>query len=272
MELVKKYYFIFQRRIKKLLKLLPPLLTRDIKERYAGSVFGLLWTFIQPMLFIILYWLVFAQILKIRINTDTGEIPFFAFMLSGILPWFAFQDGVFRGASSIIDKRHIIKKLIFPIELFPLSSVISSFIHYGVGIILFITGYFIWKGEASIIQVIFIIILICIQIILATGLSLLLASLSVYMRDIIHILGVVLQVIFYMSTILYPLSAVPESLKPIIMINPLTALTEAYHDSILYGKYPETAMFYYLILTTFSVFILGVYVFRKLKKGFADVL
>ncbi len=270
--MVKSFLLSFQKRSIKLFKLLPPLLSRDIKERYAGSVFGLLWTFIQPVLFIVLYWLVFAKILKIRIHTNTGEIPFFVFMLSGLLPWFAFQDGVFRGASSIIDKRHVIKKVIFPVELFPLSSVVSSFIHYSFGIILFISAYFIWKGEVSVIRIIIFILLLCIQILFTSGLSLLLSSLSVYIRDIIHILGVALQVIFYMSTILYPLSAVPEKLKIIIMINPVTVLTEAYHDVILYNKYPEIFMLSYLLLTTFSIFIAGVFLFRKLKKGFADVL
>ena len=92
-------------------------MARDIKERYAGSVFGILWTFLQPFLFILLYWLVFSQILKIRIRADTGEIPFIAFLLSGLLPWFVLQEGVVKGASSIIDKRHVIKKVIFPLQI-----------------------------------------------------------------------------------------------------------------------------------------------------------
>lgn len=259
-------------KIKKLYKLLPPLLARDIKERYAGSLLGVFWTVLQPALFVSLYWIVFSQIMKIRVQSDTGDVPFFAFMLSGLLPWFAFQDGVFRGASSIIDKRHVIKKVLFPVELFPLSSVMSSFIHYGTGIVLFLAGFFIWKGDVSPVLLLIVLSLICVQILLASGLSLLLAALSVYMRDIIHMLGVALQVVFYMSTILYPLNAVPERLKPLIMLNPVTALTEAYHNTILYGKYPETFSLLYLLFVTLFIFFLGVYVFRRLKRGFTDVL
>jgi lipopolysaccharide transport system permease protein len=257
---------------KKIYKLLPPLLSRDIKERYAGSVFGVFWTFMQPLLFVLLYWLVFARILKIKIHTDTGEVPFFAFMLSGILPWFALQEGLFRGASSIIDRRHIIKKVIFPAELFPLSSVMSSFIHYGIGIVAFVTGFFIWKGEVSLRQVFLILLLLCLQILFTSGLSLLFAALSVYIRDIIQILGVALQVIFYMSTILYPITSVPWNLKRFIVLNPVTALTESYHNVILFNRYPESGDIIYLMCFTVILLLGGIFTFRKLKSGFADVL
>jgi ABC-type polysaccharide/polyol phosphate export permease len=269
---VKEYLSVTEGRIKRVYKLLPPLLMRDIKERYAGSVMGIFWTFIQPLLFILLYWLVFARILKIRIQADMGEIPFFAFLLTGLLPWFALQEGVIRGASSIIEKRHVIKKVMFPAELFPLSSVISSFIHHSVGIIVFLLIFFLWKGSVSITQILFIIILLTMQISLTSGLSLIFSSLSVYIRDIIQIIGVGFQVAFYMSTILYPLKSVPADLKFIILLNPATSLTEAYHNVILFDRLPETGGMLYLSLVTVISVMGGVYLFKKLKRGFSDVL
>jgi ABC-type polysaccharide/polyol phosphate export permease len=259
-------------RIKKLYKLLPPLLSRDIKERYAGSVLGIFWTFLQPLLFILIYWMVFSQILRIRIQTDTGDIPFIAFLLSGLLPWFALQEGVLRGASAILDKRHVIKKVLFPVELFPLASVMSAFIHHGVGIVLFLLGFFIWQGSVSFLQISFIIVLISLQILLTSGLSLFFSSLSVYIRDITQILGVVFQVLFYMSTILYPITSVPETFKGIILLNPFTVFTEAFHNVILYNRYPGTGNMIFLLCMTAAIFFGGIYIFRKLKKGFADVV
>lgn len=259
-------------RIKKLYKLLPPLLLRDIKEKYAGSVIGIFWTLLQPLLFILLYWLVFSQIMRIRIQTDTGEIPFIAFLLSGLLPWFAFQDGVLRGASSIVEKRHIIRKVIFPAELFPLSSVMSAFIHHGIGIIVFLFAFFLWRGHVSAIQLSAVIGLLSLQILLTSGLSLLLSSLSVYLRDITQVLGVAVQMIFYMSTILYPITSVPKQLRLFILLNPVTSLTEAFHNVILYGKSPGTGNIIYLTVVTAASLVSGIYLFRKLKKGFADVL
>lgn len=259
-------------RIKKLYKLLPPLLSRDIKERYAGSALGIFWTILQPLLFILIYWMVFSQILRIRIQTDTGNIPFIAFLLSGLLPWFALQEGVLRGASAILEKRHVIKKVLFPVELFPLASVMSAFIHHGIGMILFLSVFFIWSGGISFLQISFIIVLISLQILLTSGLSLFFSSLSVYIRDITQILGVVFQVLFYMSTILYPITSVPETFKGIILLNPFTVFTEAFHAVILYNRYPGTGNMIYLLCLTAAILFGGIYVFRKLKKGFADVL
>jgi len=259
-------------KLKKLFRLVPPLFIRDIKERYAGSVMGVFWTFLQPLLQILLFWLVFSQIMKIRIRVDTGEIPFLAFLLSGLLPWFALQEGVIRGASSIVDKRHIIKKVIFPAELFPITAVTSSFAHHGIGFLIFLVVYFIWKGDISLFQIYFTAGLVFIQIVLTTGLSFIFSSLTVYLRDIAQVLGMVMQALFYMSTILFPITAIPDKLKFFISINPATALSEAYHNVILYNRLPETGSLIYLNVVTVFVFIAGVYLFRKLKKGFADVL
>ena len=263
---------MFIDRIKKLYKLLPPLLLRDIRERYAGSTMGVFWTFLHPLLFILLYWLIFSQILKVRIPTDTGEIPFFAFLLSGILPWFALQEGVLRGASSIVDKRHILKKVIFPAELFPLASVISAILHNCIGIIIFLVVYFFWKGAVSPLHLFAIVGLLLLQTVLASGLSLLFSALSVYLRDITQILGIAFQVVFYLSTILYPITSVPERFRAVILLNPFTTLAEAYHDVILYGRYPELGSMGYLLVITIGTASAGIYIFRKLKGGFADVL
>lgn len=259
-------------KIKKLYKLLPPLLVRDIKERYAGSLIGVFWTILQPVLFVSLYWIVFSQIMKIRVQTDTGDVPFFAFLLSGILPWFAIQEGITRGASSILEKRHLIKKVIFPLELFPLLSVLSAFIHYGIGIIIFLCMFFVWTGSVSLLQIFGIAFLMLLQLFLASGLSLLFSALTVYIRDITQILGVAFQVLFYISTILYPLTSVPERLKIFVQLNPITAMAEAYHSVILYNKIPELYGMIYLVSFTVLSGASGLWIFRKLKRGFADVL
>lgn len=259
-------------KLMKLCKLLPPLLIRDIKERYAGSTFGILWTILQPLLFILLFWLVFSKIIRIRIPSDTGDIPFIAFLLSGLLPWFALQEGVTRGVSSIVEKGYIIKKVLYPYELFPLSAVLSSFIHHGIGFFVFLLVFFLYKGSILFFQIPLIIALLLCQLLLTVGVSLLLSALAVYLRDILHIIAVAFQAVFYLTTILYPITAVPEELKPIICLNPFTMLIESYHNVILFGKYPEMSHILYLLIFTSVVFISGYYIFRKLKRGFVDVL
>jgi len=259
-------------KLMKLYKLLPPLLMRDIKERYAGSAIGVFWTFMQPLLFILLYWLVFSQIIKMRIHTDTGEIPFFAFLLSGLLPWFALSEGIVRGASSIVEKGYIIKRVLYPSELFPISAVLSSFIHHGIGFLVFLVVYFVSRGGIALFQIPAIGGLLLLQLMLTIGFSLFLSALSVYLRDILQILGIAFQALFYLTTILYPMTSVPKSLRRFIDLNPFTSLIEGYHNVILYGKYPEVSHIFYIFLTTVIAMLSGVFIFRKLKKGFADVL
>ena len=264
-----KMWFV---RLKKLYALLPPLIVRDIKEKYAGSAAGVLWTVMQPLMTIILFWLVFSKIMKIRIHVDTGEIPFLPFLLSGLLPWFAIQEGVMRGASAIVDKGYIIKKVFYPSELFPLSAVLSSLIHHGVGFFIFLAAYFVITGVTSLFQLPMIMALLLMQGILTAGLAFFLSALSVYIRDILQALGLLFQAVFYMTTILYPIQQVPEGLKPVVLMNPFTLLMEAYHSVILYGRQPDIGSFAYLFFLSVAVFAIGLYVFRRLKAGFADVL
>lgn len=253
-------------------KLLPPLLVRDIKERYAGSAIGIFWTFMQPLLFILLYWLVFSQIIKMRIHTDSGEIPFLAFLLSGLLPWFAIQEGILRGASSIVEKGYIIKKVLYPSELFPISAALSSLIHHGIGFLIFLLVFFISRGGITLFQIPALGVLLLLQIMLTIGVSLLLSALAVYLRDILQILGIAFQALFYLTTILYPMTSVPKSLKRFIDLNPFTSLIESYHNVILYGKYPEISNMLYISATTVIAMLSGILIFRRLKRGFADVL
>jgi lipopolysaccharide transport system permease protein len=259
-------------KLKKLYMLLPPLVVRDIKEKYAGSSIGVFWTFIQPLLVILLFWLVFSKIMKIRVPAGTGDFPYLPFLLSGLLPWLALSDGIMRGASSIVDKAYIIKKVFFPPELLTVSVVVSSLIHHGAGFLIFLTAYFVITGSVTMLQIVALIILLAVQFLLTVGLALILASLSVYIRDILQIISVILQALFYMTTILYPISAVPETLRQIISLNPFTALIEGYHEVILFGKMPEIFTLLYLGVTVAVSLTAGRMLFRRLKQGFADVL
>lgn len=259
-------------RFNKLYRLLPPLLIRDIKERYAGSVIGIFWTFLQPLLFMIVFWLVFSQIIKIRISVETGEIHYLPFLLSGLFPWFALQDGVIRGASSIVEKGFIIKRVFYPSELFPITAVITSFIHHGTGFLIFLIIFFAVKGGIAFFQIYTLVFLFILQIIVAIGLSLFLSALSVYLRDILQVLGVIFQALFYMTTVLYPMSSVPAGLRTIVGLNPFNSIIEGYHSVILYSRYPDIGDMFYLLIFGGISLLLGSVCFRRLKKGFTDVL
>ena len=176
------------------------------------------------------------------------------------------------GAHSIVNKANIIKKVFFHVWLFPLSSVVSSAIRHGITFLIFLIIFFMHQGMPSLYQIGFLLFLFSFQIILTTGIVFILSSLTVYIRDVLQMLGISLQVLFYLTTILYPFQSVPEKLKIFLYFNPVTPIIESYHAVILYAKIPSLFQIIYIMSLSFFCLFIGRFVFRRLKQGFADVL
>lgn len=256
--------------IKKHVTLTLHVVSRDIRERYAGSYLGIMWSFLYPIFFMLVYWFVFSKIM--RFKGPTSDDSYLPFLLSGLFPWFAIQEGIIRGTSSIVEKGYIIKKILLPHELFPISANVSALIHHGIGFVIFLVSYSLWKGLLSFEVFFFLPVMVIIQLIFSIGWSLLLSSIAVYFRDLIQIIGIVLQGIFFLSPILYPQSAFPKGLEFIANLNPLTPLLEGYRTVIIFGKLPEPSGILYFFAFSLIVAVIGLFTFRRLKTGFADVL
>ncbi|NJN47579.1 MAG: ABC transporter permease [Candidatus Competibacteraceae bacterium] len=183
-----------------------PFVWRDIREQYAGSWGGVIWSVCQPLFLIFLYWWVFSKILRVRIPMaeGAGSLPFIVFLLSALLPWFAFQDGLIKGTSAIIGHRDVVKKVHFPVIIFPVAAVIAACINHGIGYAIFLVGFFVWQNHISFEQLTAIVAILMVQIFFTAGLAVLLSAIAVYLRDVIQIIGLVLPAFFYTSPILYP--------------------------------------------------------------------
>jgi homopolymeric O-antigen transport system permease protein len=253
-------------------RLLPPLFVREVKERFAGSAFGLAWAILQPLFQILMFWFIFSQVMRIRIKADTGEVPFIAFLLSALLPWFALSEGALKGASSIVEKGYLIKKVFYPTELFPISAVLTAFFFHGIGFVLFLAGYALHTGGPQPACLAGLALIMVLQFFFTAGLALFFSSMAVYVRDILQILGIVLQVLAYTTTIFFPLNSIPAAMRPFISLNPLTPLIEGYHSIVIYQRLPGAEQFLFVGVLSLTVFSLGAFFFRKLKRGFADVL
>jgi len=251
-----------------------PFVWRDIREQYAGSLGGVIWSVCQPLFLIFLYWWVFSKILRVRIPIaeGAGSLPFIVFLLSALLPWFAFQDGLMKGTSAIIGHRDVVKKVHFPVIVFPLAAVIAACINHGIGYGIFLVVFFIWQNHLSIEQLTAIAAILMLQIFFTAGLAVLFAAIAVYLRDVIQIIGLVLPALFYTSPILYPLSLVPENWQSWVSLNPFTLFAEAYHHAVLDGGWPTLSTSVLLILLAGSALWGGKTIFRRLQPGFSDVL
>jgi ABC-type polysaccharide/polyol phosphate export permease len=249
---------------------------KDIKSRFAGSLLGVFWLFVQPMCFIVIYFFVFSTVLKIRLSSGTGTQSFLVFLLTGLFPWMGFQEGCMRAATSIIDNGEAVKKIPFPLESLPLGVIISAACMHLTALVIFVIGYgvYLWIKSHTFLPltVLFLPVLMFLQILATLGIGLFLAGICTYLRDLIQVFNLLFQVWFYATPIVYPIYMIPKKLQPFVKMNPLTGLTELYRDVILKGKLSFEVYKGWSIVFVLLALWLGIKVFKRLKLGFADVL
>jgi len=252
------------------INLLYYLLKKEIKSLYIGSALGMLWIILRPLLIIAVFWLVFSEIMKVRPYAGKVNVPYIVFMLSTIFFWFGFQEGIMRASTSVIDKGEIIKKVYMPIEVFPVVSVLSSYFNHIIGsVIFFFVMAVLYSPSVMWVLVIPVIVL---QILFSLGFGFLLSSLAVYVRDIPQIMNIIMQGLFFLTPIVYPVDNVPEKVRFLFYLNPMTYFVKTYQDLIIFRVFPHYLNIMLLFVFSIATFFIGLKVFRKLKEGFADVL
>lgn len=261
--------------IKTLAKLTFYFSKRELINRGAGSVIGIGWAFIQPMVMVIIYIFIFSIILKIKVGSKTHPTSFALFLLAGFIPWAQFQETLIRSSTIILENRDAVKKIAFPVESTVSGVLLSIHTMYSVPFAIF-TLYCLTKLPNTTVSTAYLLFqlltIYLLQGIFCLGLSLMLASLTVYVRDIPQALFPTLQVWFYLTPIVYPLRMVPSKFQWIIKLNPWTYLVEGYRSSLLYGSKIELQSTL-IHATIFAIILIsGLMVFEKLKEGFPDVL
>ena len=236
---------------------------KDIRGKYKGSFLGVLWSFINPLLSVVVYAIVFHYIMRFNIN------HYLIYLISGIIPWTFFTTSVNMGMNSILFNSEIIKKVYFPRVILPISSVTSGLINFLISCIIVIL-FAIFSGVGISIYLFMLPIVIIIQYIFTLGIVFILSALEIYVRDIEHIINFLISMLFYVTPILYTPSYVPEKFAWILKINPLAYIIEAYHSIIYYKTIPNMGDLG--VILTISIFILfaGYKIFDKLQKGFAE--
>jgi len=246
-------------------ELLKTNIKKDIGGKYKNSFLGVLWSFINPLLQIVVYALVFQVILRSNIEN------YAVYLCCALIPWQYFSNIVIRGAAVVIDNGNIIKKVYFPREILPISIVTSEGVNFLISTII-ILGFVLVSGIGLSINIVFYFLILAIQYIISLGISLIVSSLTVYFRDLLHILGVFMQLLFYATPIVYSIKDVPPGFQWLLKLNPMTYLIEGYRE-IFYSK--TLPNFRHLIMALIMGIILcmmGYVLFRKLEKGFAEEL
>lgn len=248
--------------------LLKELVKRDFQGRYAGSVLGFVWSFVQPLWTLVLYYFVFSTILQLSpLGERTGNFAFFLF--AGLLPWLAVHEGILRGATAITDSAALVKKLSFPSEVLVLAVILAALVHEAIAAGLFL-AVLAMAGELSLGSLPVLLVALPLQVALTLGLALLLAAVNVFFRDVSQLLGMVLNAWFFLTPIVYPLALVPERFRGWVELNPLTALVGLYRHALFgpVGQWPGGVAA--LCGTAVVVLSIGWWTFRRLKPHFVD--
>lgn len=253
--------------------LIGQLIKREVGQRYRGSYLGVLWSFITPLLMLAIYTFVFSVIFKSswKMGTETPIGEFALTLFAGLAAFNLFSEVVNRAPTLILTVPNYVKKVVFPLEILPVVAVGSALVNSIITATLVIIGSVLLLGRIS--PSIFLLPLAYLPLcLLCLGLGYFLASLGVYIRDIGQGISVVVQMLFFLSPVFYPVSAVPEPFRSVILINPLTLILTEFRQILLWGEMLNLRAWGPWLIFTVVFAILGYIWFMKTKNGFADVM
>lgn len=240
---------------------------RDLKVRYAGSVLGPLWIILYPLALTLISTLIFSFVFR----GEVGNTPYFLFVMLGFISWIYFSRTISHSTSSLVYNRALIVNAKFPKESIIISTAISKLIDYSLGFIIFFILFSFMQQEIKMVSLLFLPLIILLQTLFQLGISFITSALNVYFRDVQNIVDIVLQIAFYGTPILYPLSILPPHIQAIIRLNPLTQIIMLYRE-ILFEHRVNISRFSTTFLVAVAVFIAGIIVFKRLEGKFAELI
>jgi lipopolysaccharide transport system permease protein len=249
--------------------LIQSLVARELKARYRGSLLGFFWSFINPLLLLLVYSFVFTVVLP---GQHPEEIqPYALFLFCGILPWTWFSSSLSEAANSLMAGGNLIKKVLFPAEILPIVAVLANMMHFffGLPILLLFLVYF--GTTITIVEVLWFPVVVAVQLILTLAIGLILAALTVHFRDIKDILSNLLTFWFFATPIIYPMHMAPGISKALLNLNPFAHLAVSYQEILFYdGPFGHWRWLLALAAGSVLLFLMGYFLFDRLRDSFAE--
>lgn len=241
------------------------LVWRDLKVRYKGTVLGVGWAVLQPLLLMVTFTLLFGVLIKI----PSDGIPYAVFAYAGILPWTLFVKGLTEGSLSLATNEQLITKVYFPRPLLPISSAVSGLVDFAIAFVVLL-GLMLFYGILPTLAILVLPLFIAIAVISAMGVSFWLSSADILYRDVRHTIPFIAQFWFFVTPVVYPLSIVPDSLRWLYSLNPMVAVVEGFRWALVGGVWPFDLLFAISLALVLVVFVGGLFYFRRTEKIFAD--
>ena len=236
---------------------------KDIRGKYKGSFLGVLWSFINPLLMALIYAIVFPFILK---NSQDNYVTF---IVIGILPWTFFTTVIQQGTYCILFNAGIIKKVYFPREILPISVATSGLINFFIALPIILL-FCIFSGLGLSFYALMFPLIALVQFILLLGIILITSSINVYIRDLEYIVQFFVNMLFYATPILYSSTLFPGKYRWFLNMNPMTTLINSYRDIFYYKRFPDFGMLGIVFLGSLTLLLIGIKIFKKLERRFAE--
>ena len=249
--------------------LIASLVARELKARYRGSALGFVWSFVNPLLLLLIYTFVFKVVMP---GAHPPELePFALFLFCGILPWTWFSSSLLESANVLIAGGNLIKKVLFPAEVLPIVSVLAGLVNFCLGLPILAVFLIYYRVSLWPTDLLWFPLIVLIQLVLTTGLALLVSALTVHFRDVRDLLANLLTLWFFATPIIYPITQAPERVRRLLNLNPFTHLAIAYQEVLFRpGPFDQVNRLIAVGIASIVVFLVGYFVFDRLRDTFAE--
>jgi lipopolysaccharide transport system permease protein len=240
---------------------------RDVKVRYKQAALGAAWAVLQPLLTMVVFTLFFGRLA--RVPSDGIAYPLFAY--AGLVLWTFFSGVIAIGGQSLISNSNLITKVYFPKATLPFASTVSGLLDLAVGLTFLLPMLVYYQVQPSWTMLVAPLFLVAL-VLLTAGMSLLLAALNVWYRDVKYVLPLLIQLGLFITPVIYPISFVPEQFQPFMAINPLVGIVEGFRACMLLGQLPNLGLTAVSLSVAAIVFLAGVFYFHRAERSFADII
>jgi len=249
---------------------------REVIGRYRGSVLGLLWSFLNPLMMLSVYTFVFSVVFKSRWGisppgTEESKTMFAIMLFAGLIVHAVFAEVINRSPSVVLSNVNYVKKVVFPLEILPIITLGAALFHGLVSLTVLILAYAIFQGVPHLTILLAPVVMLPL-IVLTLGLAWILASLGVYLQDVGQTTGIITTIMLFLSPVFFPLHSLPAQYQTIILLNPLTFIIEQMREILVWGRMPDFMGLGVYLIVSVIVAAAGYAWFQKTRSGFADVL
>lgn len=248
-------------------ELLRELTKREIKQRYKQSILGYAWVILNPFFQMLVMAFVFSKIIRF----ENLGVPYTIYLYAGLLPWTLFSNSLMSSVNILINNSSLINKIYFPREIFIISTIIAKIVDYLLASTIFILFLYIYKIPITF-NILFFIPIFFIQIIFMYSLSIILAALNLFYRDIQYLLSLFLLLMMYLTPVIYPVETMPTTIQWVFKLNPMAVLINAYRQVIFTRNLPNFQSLFIALMVSLLLYAFARYIFKKLEKLFADII